>query len=87
MSRKIWNRYVIEVYRDDATLDYFEARPGVDISRAVMEVISLLRRQWKKENYTLIFNNKKMKVNYASSRKQVIKEYFKEENINLYIFI
>lgn len=80
MSRNIWNRYVIEVYRDDATLDYFEARLGVDISRAVMEVISLLRRQGRKENYTLIFNNKKLKINYASSRKQVIKEYFKEDD-------
>jgi len=76
MKTGIWYTYFILIKDKKNNIINFEARPGADIYDVAKEIINYLKVTGKENDYTLIFNYKKLTINQNMTAKDVTNEYF-----------
>jgi len=82
MKTGIWFTHFILV-KEKKNIIQFEARPGADIYDVAKEIITYLNVTGNENDYTLIFNDRKLTVNQNVTAEDITKEYFENITKNL----
>lgn len=76
MKTGIWYKHFILIKDKKNNIIKFEATPGADIYDVAKEIIKYLKITGNNNDYSLIFNDKKLTISQKLTPKDVTNEFF-----------